>query len=113
LIKGCAKLLYCFIPGTTSEEINNELINNLNVKEGNKQWYLYQQELYTQLLISKEDVKLEKPDHISLESYKYESFRTYIVILNQLLLNMGKTYNSRSYPKITGVKLKILMGFTW
>jgi hypothetical protein len=30
------KMLYYIIPGTTSEEIDNKLINDLNVKEGNE-----------------------------------------------------------------------------
>jgi hypothetical protein len=46
-------MLYYIIPGTTSEEIDNELINHPNVKEGNEHFYIYPQELYTRLLISK------------------------------------------------------------
>jgi hypothetical protein len=50
-------MLYYIIPGTTSEKIDNELINDSNVNEGNELYYLYPQELYTRLLISKEDLK--------------------------------------------------------
>jgi hypothetical protein len=52
-------MFYYIIPGTTSEEIDNELINDLNVKEGNEHFYIYPQELYTRLLISKQDLKFE------------------------------------------------------
>jgi hypothetical protein len=37
-------MLYYVISGTTSEEIDNELINDPNVKEGNELGYKYPQE---------------------------------------------------------------------
>jgi hypothetical protein len=67
-------MLYYIIPGTTSKEIDNELIKNPNVKECN--------ELYTRLLISKQDLKFEKPDNKSEYTYKYEWLRTYTALLN-------------------------------
>jgi hypothetical protein len=64
-------MFYYIIPGTTSKEIDVELINDPNVKEGNEHYYVYLQELYMRLLISKQDLKFEKHDHMSLETYKY------------------------------------------
>jgi hypothetical protein len=34
-------MLYYIILGTTSEEIDDELINDPNIKKGNEQYYLY------------------------------------------------------------------------
>jgi hypothetical protein len=33
------------LPGTTSEEIKNELLNDPNMKEGNERFYIYPQGL--------------------------------------------------------------------
>jgi hypothetical protein len=48
-----------FYFGTASEEIDDELINDLNVKECNKQYCLYPEELYTSLLINKQNLNLK------------------------------------------------------
>jgi hypothetical protein len=80
------KMLYYIIPGTISEEIDNDIINDPNVKEGNEFYYLYPQELHTQLLISKQDLKFNKPDNMSEDTYTYQCLRTYTAILNQLLI---------------------------
>jgi hypothetical protein len=86
------------LSGTTSEEIDNELINDPNVKEGNECFYIYPQELYTLLLISKQNPKFDKPNWIVEETYKYEWLRIYTAILNQLPVDLG---NVCSCPKIT------------
>jgi hypothetical protein len=57
-------------------------------------YYIYPQELYTQLLISKQDLKFEKPDNMSEDTYKYEWLRTYTAILNQLLVELGNVCDS-------------------
>jgi hypothetical protein len=80
-------LLYYIIPGTTSEEIDNELINDPNVKECNQCFYIYLQELYPLLLTSKQDLKFEKPDNMSEDRCNFELLRTYTAILNQLLMD--------------------------
>jgi hypothetical protein len=91
-------MLYYMLPGTTSEEIDNELINDPNVKEGNECFYKYPQELYTRVLINKQDLKFEKHDNMSEDTYKYEWLRTYTVILNQFLVDLG---NVCLCPKMT------------
>jgi hypothetical protein len=101
LIMGDAKMLYYIIPGTTSEEIDNELINDPNVKEGNERFYIYPQELYTRLLISKQDMKFEKPNNMSENTCKYEWVRTYTAILNQLLVDLENVCDSKSCPRMT------------
>jgi hypothetical protein len=63
-------MLYYIIPGTTSKQIDNEIINDPNVKEGNESFYIYPQDLYTRLLISKQDLKFSKPDNMGEEIYK-------------------------------------------
>jgi hypothetical protein len=77
------------LPGTTSEEIDNARLND-QMKEGNEKFYLYPQTLYSGLMLSKQDFKFDKPDNISEETYKYEWLRTYVAILNQLLVDLGK-----------------------
>jgi hypothetical protein len=86
------------LPGTTSEEIDNILLNDSNMKEGNERFYIYPQELYTRLLISKQDLKFEKPNLMGEDIYKYKWLRTYTAIVNQLLVDLG---NLCSCPKIT------------
>jgi hypothetical protein len=58
------------LPGTTSEEIDNELLNDPNMKEGNERFYIYPQGLYIGLMISKQDLKFDKPDNIGECTYK-------------------------------------------
>jgi hypothetical protein len=70
------------------EEIDNELINDPNVKEGNECFYLYPQALYSGLMLSKQDLKFDRPDNIGEETYIYEWLRTYTVILNKLLVEL-------------------------
>jgi hypothetical protein len=88
-------MLYYIIPGIISEEIENELINDPNVKEGNELHYLYPQEFYTRLLKSKQDLKFNKADNISEDTYKYEWLRTYTTIFNQLLVDLGNMCDSK------------------
>jgi hypothetical protein len=52
------------LPGTTSEEIDDARLNDPNLKEGNERFYLYPQEFYNRLLLSKENLKFDKPDNI-------------------------------------------------
>jgi hypothetical protein len=89
------------LPGTTSEEIDDERLNDPNLKEGNEKFYKYPQELYTRLLISKQDLKFDKPDNIGEGTYKYEWLRTYTRIFNQLLVDLGNVCNYKSCPKMT------------
>jgi hypothetical protein len=100
------KMLYYMLLGTKSEEIDNELINHPNIKEGNECFYIYPQELYTRLLISKHDLKFNKPVKMGEETCKYESLRTYTAILNKLLVDLGSVC---SCPKMTaGLDLEFL-----
>jgi hypothetical protein len=94
-------MLRYMLPGTISEEINNKLINDPNVNEGNERLYIYPKELYTRLLISKQGLKFDKPNWMGEETYKYEWLRTYTAILNQLLVDSGNVCDSKSCPKMT------------
>jgi hypothetical protein len=78
------------LPGTTSEEIDNSRLNDPNLKEGNEKFYLYPQGLYSGLVLSKQDLKFNKPEKIGEGTYKYEWLLTYIAILNELLVDLGK-----------------------
>jgi hypothetical protein len=73
------------------------------MKEGNELHYLYPQELYTRLLINKQDLKFEKPNWMGEDTYKYEWLRTYTTILNQLLVDLGNVHESKSCPNMTAV----------
>jgi hypothetical protein len=98
---GCTKMLYYMLPGTTSEEIDNYIINDPIVKEDNERFYIYPKELYTRLLINKQDLKFNKPVNMNEDTYKYEWLRTYISILNQLLVDLGSVCDSNSCQKMT------------
>jgi hypothetical protein len=88
-------------PGTISEEIDNELINDPNIKESNERFYIYPQQLYTRLLISKQNLKFGKPNWMGEDTYKYEWLRIYTAILNQLLVDLGNVCDSKSCLKMT------------
>jgi hypothetical protein len=78
------------LPETTSEEIDNARLNDPNLKEGNERFYLYPQAIYSGLMLSKQDLKFEKPDNIGEGTYQYEWLITFVAILNELLLDLGK-----------------------
>jgi hypothetical protein len=78
------------LPGTTSKEIDNARLNDLNLKEGNECFYIYPQGLYSGLMLSKQDLKFDKPDNIGEGTYKYEWLITYVAILNKLLVDLRK-----------------------
>jgi hypothetical protein len=86
---GDQKMLRYMLLGTTSEEIDNARLNDPNMKEGNERFYIYPQGLYSRLMLSKQDLKFDKPNNIDIDTYKYELLRTYVVILNQLLIDLG------------------------
>jgi hypothetical protein len=98
LIMGDIKMLRYMLPGTTSEKIDNVLLNNPNLKEGNERFYIYPQGLYTGLMIRKQDLKFDKSNWMGEGTYKYEWLRTYTAILNQFLIDLG---NVCSCPKMT------------
>jgi hypothetical protein len=77
------------LPGTASEEIDNARLNDPNMKEGNKRFYIYPQGLYSGLMISKQDLKFDKPDNVGEDTYKYEWLITYLTILNKLFIDLG------------------------
>jgi hypothetical protein len=89
------------LPGTTSEEIDNTRLNDPNMKEGNEHFYIYPQGLYSGLMLSKQDLKFNKPDNIGEGTYKYEWIIKYLAILNQLLLDLGGVC---SCPKMIATK---------
>jgi hypothetical protein len=60
------------LPGTTSEDIDNARLNDPNLKEGNENFYLYPQALCIGLMLSKQDLKFDKPDKIGEGTYQYE-----------------------------------------
>jgi hypothetical protein len=78
------------LPKTTSEEIDNARLNDPNLKEGNERFFLYPQTLHYGLMLSKQDLKFDKPDNIGEGTYKYEWVITYLTILNKLLVELGK-----------------------
>jgi hypothetical protein len=82
-------MLSYIVPGTTSEEIDNARLNDPNLKEGNERFFLYPQGLYFRLMLSKQDLKFDKPPNLGEGTYKYEWLITYVAILNELLIDLG------------------------
>jgi hypothetical protein len=78
------------LPGTTSEDIDNVRLSDPNLKEGNEKFYLYPQALYYGLMLSKQDLKFNKPNDIGEGTYQYEWLITYVTILYELLVDLGK-----------------------
>jgi hypothetical protein len=98
MIVGCIKMLSYILPGTTSEEIDNARLNDLNLKEGNEKFYLYPQALYSGLTLSKQDLKFDKSNNIGEGIYQSEWLLTYTTILNELPVDLGKEC---TYKKMT------------
>jgi hypothetical protein len=73
-------------PGTTSQEIDNYIENDLNIRERNKKHYLYPQYLY-HLLLEKKNVNIIfiKPDKMSIKKYNYEWTRAFHKFSHTLL----------------------------
>jgi hypothetical protein len=78
------------IPGTTDEDIDNVRLNDPYLKEGNEKFYLYPQALYSGLMLSKQDLKFDKPDNLGEGTYHYEWVLTYVTILYELVIDLGK-----------------------
>jgi hypothetical protein len=106
------KMLSYMLPGAPSEEFDNSCLNDPNLKEGNERFYLYPHGLYFGLMLTKQDLKFDKPDNIGVDTYKYEWLITYVAILNKLLVDLGKECtcktmnptrkkNKKSYTKKT------------
>jgi hypothetical protein len=58
------------IPGTSSKQINENIKNDPNIKEGNENNFAYPQNLYTLLLQKKdENIEFTKPPHINIKIY--------------------------------------------
>jgi hypothetical protein len=65
-------------------------------------------------MLSKQDLKFEKPDYMSEDTYKYEWLRTYTAMLNQLLVDLGNVCDSMSCLKmIVRFELGILVYSAW
>jgi hypothetical protein len=60
------------LPGTSSDDIDNFIENDSNVREGNERKYLYPQYLY-ELLLQRKDINIEikKPNNIGIKEYNY------------------------------------------
>jgi hypothetical protein len=52
-------------------------------------------------MLSKQDLKFDKPDNIVEGTYEYEWIITYLTILNKLLLDLGKVC---TYSKMIATK---------
>jgi hypothetical protein len=59
-------------PGTSSDDIDDFIENDSNVREGNERKYLYPQYLY-KLLLQRKDINIEfkKPNDMGINEYNY------------------------------------------
>jgi hypothetical protein len=75
-------------PGTLSDEIDNSIENDSNIREGNEKNYLYPQYLY-ELLLQKPNLNIEfrKPNNIGIKEYNYEWIRVFQNLEKSVILN--------------------------
>jgi hypothetical protein len=85
------------LPGTSSKQIEENIENDPNIKEGNEDYFAYPQNLYT-LLLQKKDVNIEfiKPSEINIKTNWYEWARTFNLFFMQLLIRLLEQCNQRT-----------------
>jgi hypothetical protein len=73
-------------PGTSSEEIDNIIENDSDIREGNEKNYLYSQYLYD-LLLQKSNVNIEfrKHNDMGIKEYNYEWTRAFHTFFLQIV----------------------------
>jgi hypothetical protein len=84
-------------PGTESDEIDNSIENDLNIREGNEKTYLYPQYLY-ELLLQKPNINIEfrKPNNMGIKEYNNEWTRAFHTLFLQIVTELGED----CYPKL-------------
>jgi hypothetical protein len=98
------------LPGTSSKQINENIKNNPNIKEGNEDYFTYPQNLYT-LLLQKKDVIIEfiKPPDLNIKTYNYEWTKTFNFFFLQLFIQLSEECSKKTCPDMTaGKKLEYL-----
>jgi hypothetical protein len=92
-------------PGTSSEEMDNIIENDLNVREGNERKYLYPQYLY-ELLLQRKDINIEfkKPNNMWIKEYKCEWTTAFHLPFSQIVTKLREECYPISCPSMTAGK---------
>jgi hypothetical protein len=85
------------IPGISSKEISVFIENDPNIKEGNEEYFVYPQNLYT-LLLQRKDVNIEftNSSYINIKNYNYEWKRTFYFIFLQINRQLSEECNKNT-----------------
>jgi hypothetical protein len=88
--------------GTSSDEIDNLIENDSDIREGNEKNYLYPQYSY-ELLLQKPNVNIEfrKPDNMGIREYNYEWTRGFHTLFSQIISELGEECYPKSCPNMT------------
>jgi hypothetical protein len=88
-------------PGTSSDEIDDFVKNNLNIREDNERKYLYPQYLYGLLLQRKYiNTEFKKPDNMGIKEYHYECTTAFNTIFSPIVTELEEVCNSKQYSSI-------------
>jgi hypothetical protein len=89
-------------PGTSSDDIDNFIENDSNVKEGNERFYTYPQYLY-ELLLQRKDINIEfnKPNNMKINNYYYELTRAFHMLFSEIVTELGNVCDSKTCPRMT------------
>jgi hypothetical protein len=92
------------IPGTSSKQINEKIENDPNIKEGNEEYFVYPQNLYT-LVLQKKDVNIEftKPPDINIKTYNCEWTRACNLFFLQPF-QLSEECNKKTFSDMTAGK---------
>jgi hypothetical protein len=89
-------------PGISSDDINDFIENDSNVRESNERKYLYPQYLY-ELLLQRKDIRIEfnKPNNMKINNYNYEWTRAFHTLFSEIVTELGEVCDSKTCPRIT------------
>jgi hypothetical protein len=87
---------------TSSDEIDNLIEGDSEIREGNEKHYFYPLYLY-ELLLQRKDINIEfnKPNNIGIKEHNYEWTREFHTLFSQIVRELGEVCDNKTCPKMT------------
>jgi hypothetical protein len=92
-------------PGTSSDEIDDFIEKDSDIKEWYKSYYLYPQYLY-ELLLQKKDANIGflKSNDVEINEYNYKWTRAFHSIFSPIVIELGEVCNTKQCSSMTAGK---------
>jgi hypothetical protein len=89
-------------PGTSFEEIDDFIENDLDIREGNERKYLYPQYLY-ELLLEKTNVNIQfiKTNKMGINECNYEWTRPFHTLFLEIVTELGPDWEYKCMKNIS------------